>query len=70
MTRECEPCRPEFPTPRDEYGWDRDGGDDVPGVIRRLPARAPIPYVAPLDADAPERRLGEPGEHAPRSGAC
>jgi hypothetical protein len=60
---DCEPGRPSFPTPRDEYGWERDGGDDVPGMIRRYPVRAPVPYVAPVE---PVRRDGAPGEHAER----
>ena len=67
MSRECEPGGPCFPEPRDEYGWDRDGGDDVPGVIRVFAGRAPIPYVEPVE---PVTRYGEPGEHAERGGGC
>jgi hypothetical protein len=67
VSRACDPCAPSFPTPRDEYGWARDGGDDVPAMIRRYPVRAGTEYVPEPE---PTRRLGEPGEHAERGGGC
>lgn len=61
MTERDEPCgAAAFPEPRDEYGYERDGGDAVPGVTRVYVVRAPVPYVAP----SPEPAYGAPGEHA------
>ena len=56
----CDPCAPEFPTPRDEWGfrigdpWNVDTAADRVRVLDLEPATPPPPTV---------RRFS--GEHAP-----
>lgn len=47
---------PRFPTPRDEYGWASDGGDDVRPALRVLPITGPPPPVVVPVQGEPARR--------------
>jgi hypothetical protein len=56
----CDPCRPEFPTPRDEWGF-RNGD---PWDVDTAADRVRVLVLAPEDPPPPSRR--DPNEH--RSG--
>jgi hypothetical protein len=56
----CDPCKPEFPTPRDEWGFRiGDPWDVEPGAVERV-------RVLVLDPAPPPPAVRRfPGEHAP-----